>query len=227
VRGRIGDAEMLLALLVFASLAAFERLWFANDRRMAPALAVLVGLGFLTKATAALLSVLAPILVWLALQRSLHLVWRPRTLAWTAVAAAIGLSWYAAILWRVAGAGELFRQFLLSPFGVRPAHVDQTRHRDATHVRSLLYYLPRFPLETLPAGALLVPLAVEAWRQRLWRAEPRVEFYAVAFLAQLAGWSLVPGKQIHYLLPAVPLVALVAGARFGPRLAARISPPTA
>jgi len=207
-RGRIGDAEMLLALVVFAALAAFEQLWFARDRRLAPALAVLVGVGFLTKATAALLSILAPILVWLALQRSLHLALRPRTLAWSAVAAAIGLSWYAAILVRVEGAGELFRQFLLTPFGVRPAH-----DYDATHVRSLFYYLPRFPLLTLPAGVLLVPLAVEAWRERLWRAQPRLEFYAIAFLAQGVAWSLVPGKQIHYLLPAVPLFALVAGAR--------------
>src|SRR5262249_46949033 len=172
VRGRIGDAEMLLALLVFAALAAFERLWFARDRRMAPALAVLVGLGFLTKATAALLSVLAPILVWLALQRSLHLALRLRTLAWAAVAAAIGLSWYAALLVRVEGAGELFREFLLSPLGLRPEHLDETHHRDATHVRPLLYYLSRFPIQILPAGALLVPLAVEAWRERLWRAQP-------------------------------------------------------
>ena len=217
IRGRIGDAEMLLALLVFLSLAAFERSWFTGDRRMAPALAILVGLGFLTKATAALLSVLAPILVWLALQRSLHLVLQARTLLWSAVAAAIGLSWYGVVIGHVPEASELLRQFLLSPFGVRPAHIDETHHHDATHVEAIYYYLPRLPLQLLPASALLIPLGWEAWHRRMWSDEPRVRFYALAFVVQLVAWSLVPGKQIHYLLPLAPLFAVVAGCWLGKR----------
>jgi 4-amino-4-deoxy-L-arabinose transferase-like glycosyltransferase len=212
VRGRIGDAEMLLTLLVFLGLAAFERLWSAGDRRMAPTLALLVGLGFLTKATAALLSVGAPILAWLALQRSLRLAVRPRALAWAAAAAALGLSWYLLILLRVPEAGAEFRAFLISPFGVHALH------RDATHVRSLLYYLPRVPLQTLPAGLLFLPLGWEAWRERLWRADPRLHFYAVAFVAQLVAWSLVPGKQIHYVLGLLPLFAVIAGRRISAHL---------
>ena len=211
IRGRVGDAEMLLALLTFLSLAAFERLWFRGDRRMEPALAIFVGLGFLTKATAALLSVLAPILVWLAVNRSLRLVLRARTLLWSSVAALIGLSWYWIILVRLPEARELFREFLLSPFGFRPAHVDETQHHDATHVEAIYYYLARFPLQLLPASVLLIPLGWEAWCQHLWRDEPRVRFYALAFVVQFVGWSLVPGKQLHYLLPLVPLFAVVAG----------------
>jgi 4-amino-4-deoxy-L-arabinose transferase-like glycosyltransferase len=212
VRGRIGDAEMLLTLLNFLALAAFERLWFAGDRRMAPALALLVGLGFLTKATAALVSVGAPILVWLALKRSLRLAVRPQALAWAALATAIGLSWYVAILLRVPAAAAEFRAFLIGPFGVHALR------RDATHVRSLLYYLPRLPLQTLPAGVLFLPLGWEAWRERLWRADPRLQFYAVAFVAQLAAWSFVPGKQMHYVLGLLPLFAVVAGRRIAERL---------
>ena len=211
VRGRIGDAEMLLALLVFLALAAFERLWFTGERRMAPALALLVGLGFLTKATAALLGIGAPILAWLALQRSLRLAVSPRALAWAGAAAALGLSWYALILWRVPAAGEEFRAFLIGPFGYHALHTD------ATHVRSPFYYLPRLPLQTLPAGLLLLPLAWEAWRERLWRADPRLHFYAVAFVAQLAAWSLVPGKQLHYVLGLLPLFAVIAGRRIAAR----------
>ena len=217
VRGRIGDAEMLLALLVFLALAAFERLWFRGDRRMAPLLALLVGLGFLTKATAALVSVGAPILVWLILQRSLRLAVHPRALAWSAAAAALGLSWYVAILLRVPAAGAEFRAFLMSPFGVHA-------HADATHVRSLLYYLPRLPLQTLPAGLLFLPLGWEGWRERLWRADPRLHFYAVAFVAQLAAWSLVPGKQLHNVLGLLPLFAVVAGRRISERLSLGLGP---
>ena len=211
VRGRIGDAEVLLALLVFLALAAFARLWFDGDRRMAPVIALLVGLAFLTKATAALLSIGVPILVWLALPRSLRVALSPRTLAWAAGAAALGLSWYVTILLRVPAAAEEFRAFLISPFGVHA-------HGDATHVRSLLYYLPRVPLQTLPAGVLFLPLGWEAWRERLWRADPRLHFYALAFVAQLVAWSLVPGKQIHYVLGLLPLFAVVAGRRISERL---------
>jgi len=204
VRGRVGDAEMLLSLLVFLALAVFARLWRTRDARLLPALATLVGLAFLAKATAALLSIFAPVLVWLALERSLRLALRPAVLAWSLVALAIGLSWYAAIVWLVPEAAEALRAFVVAPLGKQAGS-------DATHLRGVLYYLPRFPLEVLPAGVLLPWLVWEAWRKRLWHDDPGVRFWAVAFLAQLLGWSLVPSKQIHYLLPSVPVYALVAG----------------
>ena len=204
IRGRVGDAEMLLALLVFLSLFVFEVLWRSRDRRLLPALSVLVGLAFLTKATAALLSIFASILVWLALERSLRLAIRPAVLAWSLLGAAIGLSWYAVIVWRVPEAGEALRAFLVAPLGKQAG-------TNATHLRGPFYYLLSFPGQLLPAAVLLPWLAWEAWRGGFWRAEPRVRFWAVAFVAQFVGWSLLPSKQYHYLLPAVPVYALVAG----------------
>jgi len=140
-------------------------------------------------------------------------VLRAKTLGWAAIALAIGLSWYVVIVVSVPEATEQFRQFLISPFGV------QAKNYDATHVQSVFYYLPRFPMQTLPGSLVLVWLAWEAWQTRFWSAEPRVRFYAVAFLAQFIGWSLVPGKQIHYLLPCVPLMAVVAGSAVTTRAA--------
>jgi len=203
-RGRTGDAEMLLALFVFAALAVFERLWRTRDARLLPALALLLGLGFLTKATAALLGVLAPIAVWLVLQRSTRLALRPAVLGWGLVAAAIGLSWYGAILARVPGSGALFSELLLSPFGVQV-------ERDARHLRELWYYWPRFPLVTAPAGLLLPWLVYEGWRQRFWRSDPRLQFFAVSFVTLLVAWTFIPQKQMHYLLVLAPLQAIVAG----------------
>jgi len=211
IRGRVGDAEMLLALLVFLSLAVFEELWHTRDQRLLPALSALVGLAFLAKATAALLSIFAPVLVWLALQRSLRLALRPAVLAWSLLGIAIGLSWYLVILWRVPEAGEALRAFLVAPLGKQAG-------TNATHFRGLFYYVARFPAQLLPAGLLLPWLAWEAWRERFWRDEPRVRFWAVAFAAQFVGWSLVPSKQIHYVLPAVPVYALVAGRTFEGRI---------
>src|SRR5262249_44933559 len=118
VRGRVGDAEMLLALFVFLALVTFERLWRTRELRLLPVLSLLVGLGFLAKATAALLCILAPIAVWLALERRLSLAWKPAVIGWGLVALAIGISWYAAILWLVPHAGELFEHYLVGPMGV-------------------------------------------------------------------------------------------------------------
>jgi 4-amino-4-deoxy-L-arabinose transferase-like glycosyltransferase len=204
VRGRVGDAEMLLTLLVFLALAVFERLWRTRERRLLPLLAVFVGLGFLTKATAALLCVATPIALWLALHKSLHLALRPVVLGWGLVAAAIGLSWYAVILLHVPGSVELFRAYLFGPLGTQAG-------TDATHLREIYYYWPRFPIVAAPAGLLLPWIAWEAWRQRLFRGDPSLQFFALAFVSLLAAWSLVPSKQVHYLLPLVPLQALVLG----------------
>jgi 4-amino-4-deoxy-L-arabinose transferase-like glycosyltransferase len=205
VRGRIGDAEMLLALVSFLALAAFESLWRTRDRRLLPVLAGLVGLAFLCKATAGLLNVFAPILAWLALQRSPRLVLRPAVLGWALAALALSLSWYAAILWRVPGAMDLFREYLIGPLGVHASG------RDATHMRSFFYYWPRFPLLTAVTGLVLPWLLWEAWRTRFFAQDPRARFLALAFVSLITAWSFVPSKQMHYLLPMAPLQALLVG----------------
>ena len=201
-RGRVGDAEPLLALLTFLALAAFETSWRTRDRRWLPALAVTVGLAFLTKATASLLDVFVPILAWLAFHRSLGLALRPRVLAWAALALAISLSWYVAILVHVPDSLELFRQYLIGPLGVHAGG------RDAIHSRELWYYV-RFPLLTAPVGLLLPWIAWQARKTRGFSDDAVSRFLALALVTLFAAWSLVPSKQMHYLLPLVPLQALL------------------
>ncbi len=202
-RGRTGDAEMLLALLVFAALALFERLWRTRDSRLLPVLALAVGLAFLTKATAALLCIFAPIAVWLTVRHGWRLTLRPAVLGWSTVALALSVSWYAVMLARVPDAAETFGAFAASPFGIRAG-------TDARHLRELWYYFPRFPLGTVPVGLLLPWLAYEAYRQHFFRDEPRLQFWALGFVASFLAWTFVPQKQMHYLLPLVPMQALVA-----------------
>jgi 4-amino-4-deoxy-L-arabinose transferase-like glycosyltransferase len=125
-------------------------------------------------------------------------------LAWGLVALAIGLSWYAAILVRVPGSSGRLSELALSPFGVQVG-------RDARHLRELWYYWPRFPIVTAPTGLLLPWLAYEGWKRRFWRDDPRLRFFATSFATLLLAWTFIPQKQIHYLLPLVPLQALVAG----------------
>ncbi|HKC50812.1 MAG TPA: hypothetical protein VKF60_08470, partial [Myxococcota bacterium] len=181
------------------------------DSRLLPALALLLGLGFLTKATAALLAILAPIAVWLVMHDSVRLALRPAVIVWGLVAAAVGLSWYAAILALVPGSGAMFSALLLSPFGVQVGG-------DARHLRELWYYWPRFPVVTAPAGLLLPWLVYEGWRRRFWRDDARLRFFATSFVTLLLAWTLIPQKQMHYLLPLVPLQAVVAGRLLEQRL---------
>jgi len=207
VRARYGDAEPLLSFATTLALASFERLWRTRDARQLPVLAAFVALAFLTKATAALLTIFAPILLWLALHQELGLALHPRVLVWAAVSATAGLAWYVAIVVTVPGAFLQLVGYALVPVGAI------TAHHVATHFEHLLYYVPRFPLQTLPASLLLVWLIADAWRSRFWRDDERLRFVATSFLTLFAAWSLIPQKQMHYLLPLTPLFALLCGQR--------------
>ena len=211
-RARYGDAETLLALTTTFSLGTFERLWRTRERWLLPLLSIGIVLAFLAKATAALLTIGVPIGLWLTLHRSLRLVLRPRVLVWGAITAAAALAWYAAILIHVPGAMDDFLGFALHPVGAAQAH------DSATHFRPWFYYLPRFPLQALPASLLLPWLIREGLRTRFWRDDESVRFVATSLVSIFAAWSLVPQKQMHYLLPIVPLYALLCGVFLAQRL---------
>jgi 4-amino-4-deoxy-L-arabinose transferase-like glycosyltransferase len=194
---------------------------FAFERRKLPALAVLFALAFLTKATAALVNVIVPIAVWLAVRRSLRTLLEPHVLAWAAAATLACVAWYAAVLVSVPGAPALLREFLFVPLGA--GHSDLA----SDHYRSVLWYVPRFLGAAAPAILLLPWVVRDGVRTRLWRDAPRTRFVASSALALFVAWSLVPQKGRHYLLPILPLFALLCG---GPltRVATRLlrrSPP--
>jgi hypothetical protein len=149
--------------------------------------------------------VFAPIAVWLLLQRQLRLALRAPVLGWAAASAVAGLAWYAWILWCVPGAFESVVGNAVLPLGTNNAALG------SVHYRNAFYYLPRLPLQTLPASLLLPWVVVDGVRTRFWRNDPRLRFIATSALALLVAWSFVPQKQMHYLLPIVPLQALLIG----------------
>ena len=110
------------------------------------------------------------------------------SLAWAIPAALSGGTAYAdAILWHQT-AGRLTNAF--------------------AHREPVWWYLPFLPLFVLPA--ILWPAA---WRRtstlRELRSERGVRLCAVWAISAVVLFSLVSGKQIHYLLPLLPAVALV------------------
>jgi 4-amino-4-deoxy-L-arabinose transferase-like glycosyltransferase len=218
--GRRGDAEMLLALVSTAALFCFDRLHAERRRALLPVFGVLLGLAFLVKATAVLLTVGAPIAVYLALRRELGVLRERRVLATLAGAVAIGLSWYVAVLALVPGAYESLHDALLQPLG-------SAQHRGgSTHFRALWWYLSVLPARAAPASLLLPFVVWRLWKTSVHRGDPRRRFAALAFLAPFAAFSLLPQKQKHYTLAMLPGLALcsadavsAAARELGPRFA--------
>ncbi len=200
--GRRGDAEMLLALLSTAALLCFDRMHQERRRALLPVFAGLLGLAFLAKATAVLFSVVLPIAVYLALRRELGVLREPRVLATLAAAAAIGVSWYVAVLVFVPGAFESLRDALLLPLG------NAQSHGGSAHFRAPWWYLSVLPVRAAPASLLLPFVVWRLWTTRVYRADPRRRFAALAFLVPFAAFSLLPQKQKHYTLAMLPGLAL-------------------
>ena len=202
--GRRGDAEMLLALLCVASLMVFDRLYTTHRRALLPLFGVLAGLAILTKATAVLLVVVAPILAFLALERELRRLLDPGVLSACALALAIGLSWYVAVISLVPDAFETLWHDLILPLGQTHA-----ARGDAAHFRPFWWYLSVLPIRAAPASLLLPVVVWRLYTTRVFRGDPRKRFAALTFLGPFVAFSLLPQKQNHYTLSMLPGLALV------------------
>ena len=172
---------------------------------------VAVGLGILTKGPVALLHVLPLTLlapVWLPRLASAGIAQPPRWGRWYGgvalailIAAAVALSW--ALPSALAGGREFGREIFWS----------QTFDRIATtvhHLRPFWYYAATLPLLLLPW--LLFPAV---WRGLVSvvhapSARPAGWAFALAWIVPVFfAFSAFRGKQIQYLLPAVPAMAFL------------------
>ncbi len=117
-----------------------------------------------------------------------------------AVAAAVALAW--ALPAAAAGGGEYGRAILLT----------QTEERivdSFAHQRPGWWYLPFLPLLAFPYS-LWPPLWKAAARMRPGRLDAGQRFCLAGVVPGLAVFSLISGKQPHYLLPLCPALALLA-----------------
>jgi 4-amino-4-deoxy-L-arabinose transferase-like glycosyltransferase len=163
-----------------------------------------VGLGVLAKGPVVLVHVLPVALLapWWAVSAPPHRRrWYAGLLAAVALGAAIGVVWALA-----AGArgGPAYREALLW---------EQTAGRIShafAHRRPWWWYLPLLPLVLFPWT-----LWPALWRglAELRRGPPRiaVRFALSCLLPGLVVLSLISGKQVHYLMPLLPVFAILAG----------------
>ncbi len=158
-----------------------------------------LGLGILSKGPVILVHVLPAALTapwWSVRVRSKSLRWYPGCLFAICVAAAVGLSW--ALPSAAAGGAEYGEELL---FG-------QTQGRmvnSFAHRQPFWWYLPLLPLCLMPWILMGTP-----WRGlRVIKLDSPLKFLLCWAGGSLLIHSLVSGKQIYYLLPAMPAFAMI------------------
>ncbi len=120
-------------------------------------------------------------------------------LAATLIGAAIGLAW--AIPAAISG-GEDYANAIF--WGQSAGRIASS----FAHARPWYWYLPLLPLLALPWAGVAV------WR-RPWLATPMQRFAAWGILPPLVLLSLVSGKQVHYLMPTLPFLAIWIAVQLG------------
>jgi 4-amino-4-deoxy-L-arabinose transferase-like glycosyltransferase len=204
---RLGLTDTPVLFFIVATLYGFVRASSPGSGMAPPLLAwACVGLGVLTKGPIGLL----PVVIWAAyalVARDWSLIIRTRPFQGAALAAAIALPWYVAmILWY----GRAFVDFAL---GHEIAARALSESFDSP-VRGLFYYVKVWPGDTAPWSALVV--AAVSWLGFRWRRlDPATRdasrFALTWFATVFAVFTLSRTKVPHYVLPAYPAAALLVG----------------
>ncbi|WP_430391575.1 ArnT family glycosyltransferase [Dyella sp. 20L07] len=192
----------LFVLLGFVAIVSYVQ---TGVRSALLLLFAAAALGMLAKGPVALLHLAGPMMTapwWSAGERRAS--WRK---VWMMLLVAV-LGGLPVLLWAWAAVHHL---------GATDAHellLRQTAGRvveSFAHNRSLWWYLPWLPVLLLPWTLLLrwrrVP---DAWRT--WHSSSAARFGLSASLPALLAFCVVSGKQLHYLLPLLPGVAIVMAA---------------
>ncbi len=190
--------DMLLAdcvLLAMLGLLVFNQ---GQSGKGSLYLAVAIGLGLLAKGPVVLLHIL-PVALWLNFWRADSKM-APNWLALPcALLAGIGL----ALAWAVPAATFGGADYGQAIFWHQT--VDRTIGTEI-HARPFYWYVLFLPL-------ILFPWLVwsRLWQSSLtvpWRADPGLRFCLVWLLGGFSVFSILPSKQIHYLIPLLPAFAL-------------------
>lgn len=204
-----GSTTMFDAMLTCAALLAMLALWSAAQRpRRAAwvALGAAVAFGVYAKGPVILLHVLPAAFtmpLWAGPARSSGLVWaRGLGLALLVALLLVGL-WLIPAL--ILGGAEYRTEVLWRQSGGRMVAA-------FAHQKPWWFFLALLPLMIWPFGWSQSGLAMLTPRRLL--ADPGTRFTAFWAGGALAAFSLISGKQAHYLLPEMPALALLlAGGR--------------
>lgn len=211
--GRACLTDQLLTLFTTAGLALFfmaheteppgDRWWWLGAW-------LALGLGFLTKGPVALAVVLPTALIYAAWQGSLWQTLKRARLHWgLLILIAVNLPWYGLAFLRLGG--EFWRSFFVAQ------NLNRFSEVLLGHGGGWLYYPPVLLLGFFPFLAPAVPALARALFKnpaaaRRADASARLRLLAgIASLVTLAAFTLAATKQINYILPALPFLAILAG----------------
>lgn len=190
---------MFDTLIVFFALVAYLLILTLagnGNRGLWLVLGLVLGLSLLTKGPVVLVYVVPPILfapLWMFTTSWWR--WYGGFVAALCIGVAVALSW--AIPAAVAGGPEYGQAIL---FGQTVGRMVQS----FAHQRPLYWYLPLLPLVLFP-WTLWLPL----WRGWKIQSDNSLRFCLSILVPSLVALSIISGKQIHYLLPLLPVVAIV------------------
>ena len=191
--------DALLALTAVASISALVAAAQTGARRWWVAAGLAIGLGVLTKGPVILIHTLPAMLA--------VPLWSPvrvprRTLA-LGIAIALGSALALVALWLVPAAisgGPAYREAIL--WTQSAGRISQS----FAHAQPWWFYLSLVPLLLFPW--CLIPALWRAARAANW-SEAGLRLALVWAGVALLVFSLISGKQVHYLIPDLPAVALV------------------
>lgn len=198
---RRAEIEMLLTVLCFgALLAALHFVQERAERRWILLSYLLLGLAILTKGPVALLFVTLPLLVYALVYRE--------TRAWQVLRAPLG--WGILLL---VGSSWFLAVSLQMGFDIWQTTVQRDIMGKVQGAASypLFDYILWIPGDFLPASLLLLAAPLATWRR--WKSDNRLVVLIIAIAAPLLIFSMFSYKHTKYLLPAYPLLALLAGKR--------------
>lgn len=196
--------DTLLTTCVLVGVTGAVEAWRAPRPRAWLLVALGFGLGVLAKGPVALLHLLPLLLLapwWMRVGRPASWGgWYARVGASVLGGAAIALAW--AVPAALAGGPDYAQMIFLRQTADRM--VSSFAHR-----RPVWWYLPIVPVLLLP-WPLWPPLWRAFGRLRSVAGESEVRFCLAWMVPVFLAFSLISGKQVHYLLPLVPAVALLA-----------------
>ena len=193
--------DMLVTCCVLLALLGLHGAWARGGALAWFQVGAALGLGILAKGPVALLAPLLTALLapWWGHRRA---DWR----WWLGLAAAVAFAAAIALCWALpaarAGGPAYGDAILFSQTEERVVH-------SFAHLRPWWWYLPLLPVLLYPYS-FWPPLWKAAVRLRPRAADSGVRFCLAWTLPALAAFSLISGKQPHYLLPLFPGFALLA-----------------
>jgi len=193
--------DMLLGLCVLAAMIGLVKASKNLDWRHWAWYALGCGFGLLAKGPVVFMHILAPFLLglfWSDTAKRDPGKWYLQGGIALVIGIAIGLAWAVPA---VLNAGDAFGGTLLW---------HQTADRvvnSFAHRRPLWWYLELSPMILFPW--FFWPRFWQAVCRKELFADPAVRFCAIWFFAGILGFSAISGKQVHYLLPLMPALALL------------------